>query len=101
MADVKVTGGMSKLWISQIRKSKEVSMVTKEVASDAKKQAERVMKGLYPDTFDYFYGSVKLSGKWGDTWVLFPVTPMSRKHTEYLNSAVESTEAKKSTKPQG
>lgn len=78
----KVTGGMSKRWLSEIGKSKEVTEVITTVYREAKEKAEAV--GRARDTHHiykhYHYGSKLKKGVWNATWIMWPITNIAKSH---------------------
>lgn len=86
---VKVKGGMTKTWISDIRKSKGTNTALEQVISKSLKAADTSMKVRYPRSgFSWFFKSVKLKGNWGTTHIINATTPMSKKHREVLYTAL-------------
>ena len=86
---VKIKGGMTKTWISEIRKHSGTKSAVEKSVDDSIKRADSAMKVRYPRSgFSWFFKKVTLKGNWGNTHIINATTPMSKKHREVLISAL-------------
>lgn len=97
--EVKVTGGMDPKWRSTVRKSREVSAVTKEKAQEILDEATDILEVAYPDSgfmFHYKLVTLKDSG-WGETHLIIPVSTIAkaRKNKSVLTSVANRVATRK------
>lgn len=88
----KVSSKTNKNWLSNLSKSKAVTGIIASEAVKAKRKAEVKTSGAHQTGLQWHWGSTTLHGKWGDTVLIWPTTPMARKHPEYLRSAIRTTD---------
>lgn len=106
---IKVTGGLSKRWLSTIGKSSEVTAVSKQAYQTAKQDAnsqaralcERAglrtvydapsHKHLKPAQVTSFYrGNAQSSGVWNTTYTLWPTYRSSKLTQEMMQNALDA-----------
>lgn len=89
---VQITGGMSPTFISRIAKSKGVSSVLESEYRGVKERLEAKARAIDPlegkRVGKYHYGSRQLKGRWGNTWVLWPITQTAKKNERWIRSAI-------------
>lgn len=87
---MKIKGGMKKNWLSDLAKSKDFTDLVKTSTESVKKLAETKIKADYPNNnFNFHYGSIIISGKWGSTGVIWPTSNISIKKDLLLKSSAE------------
>jgi len=74
----KVYGKMENAWISHIARSPEVQQIIKQEATVYKAVLERKLQLRYPKYNSYHFGRTDLSGSWGTTAVIWPVSKPAR-----------------------
>lgn len=106
---IRVTGGLSKRWLSTIGKSAEVTAVSKQAYQQAKQDANsqaRAMceqaglrtvydapshKHLKPAQITSFYrGNAQSSGTWNTTYTLWPTFRSSKLTQEMIQSNMDA-----------
>ena len=96
MTKIKVSGGMDKNWIQKVRNSSAANYAVEREYRKVKDLAERKSKAAVKSGFKHHYGSKKLSGSWGDTWLIWGMSPVARKRTEILKrSAAKNLQERK------
>lgn len=89
----KVTGGMKRDWISEVRRSSPVNRLVTEHGKDAMQQAESSMQlegALTGAGYRYYYGYVELNGKQGRTAVIWPTNELSMDNADVAFDAARS-----------
>lgn len=96
----KLQGGMSKNWLQTVRKSPGVSRAVKKSYDSLKQGAEAKASARWRTGFKYHYGSKKFSGSWGDTWLIWGMSPMARKNTQFLKHSARDVGLKEGSRGQ-
>ena len=92
----KVSGGMKKDWISEVRRASPVSKEITNVGTQAMQDAETSMQlegALYGYGWDYYYGSAELNGKHGRTFVFWATNETSMDDADAAFEAARSAGA--------
>ena len=98
MAKSKVTGKMTRNWLSKIGKSDQVTNVVEEGRVRTKTVAEAKVNARGYDTGPnyYHFGSRKASTgqqtKWSATGLIWAESPMARKDLELLDAAADTVD---------
>lgn len=98
MAKSKVTGKMTRDWLSKIGKSNKVTNVVEEARVRTKTVAEAKVNAQGYDTGPgyYHFGSRKASTgqqtKWSATGLIWCESPMARKQVELLDTAADTVD---------
>ena len=98
MATSKVTGKMTRNWLSKIGKSNKVTNVVEEARVRTKTVAEAKVNAQGYDTGPgyYHFGSRKASAgqqtKWSATGLIWCESPMARKQVELLDTAAATVD---------
>lgn len=98
MAKSKVTGKMTRNWLSKIGKSDQVTNVVEECRVRTKTVAEAKVNARGYDTGPnyYHFGSRKASTgqqtKWSATGLIWCESPMARKQVALLDSAADTVD---------
>ena len=98
MAKSKVTGKMTRNWLSKIGKSSKVTNVVEEARVRTKTVAEAKVNAQGYDTGPgyYHFGSRKASTgqqtKWSATGLIWCESPMARKQVEILDAAADTVD---------
>ena len=92
--EVKITGGMSKTWISDAARSPGVSKVLeqqfKKVKKDAESDADLEAYSTGESTWPYYFGATKLKGTWGDTWLIWPMNRIATRVEQEVKASARS-----------
>lgn len=77
---VKLIGSRSnRTWITEyVANSNFVEDALKENFFDLKRRSEAKMKRRYKKFGGFHFGTRRLGGKWGSTYLMWPVSPMAR-----------------------
>lgn len=99
---VKLIGSRSNgKWITDnVSNSPFVENTLKENVTEVKRKAEAKLKRRYPKADMWHFGTRKLTGKWGSTYLMWPVSDMARasKNRDVTTGAVTSSKFKNKTK---
>jgi hypothetical protein len=92
---VKLKGDRSNgTWLTgYVSNSPFVEDALKERVTEVKRRAEAKMKSRYPKFGGWHFGTRRLGGKWGSTYLMWPMSPMARasKNSDVKNLAVRGS----------
>lgn len=91
---VKIEGGMSPTFISQIARSSGVNKKVESSYQSVKKKLEAKASARDPlegrRIGKYHYGSASRRGSWGTTWIMWAITNTARSNTTWVRAAISS-----------
>jgi hypothetical protein len=87
---VQISGGMSKTWISDIANSDFVRQTMADAVDEVIDTATSAAEIGASSYWDFHYGHAVLDGKWGQTHIVWPTSPIARANPKDLTGAVKA-----------